>query len=163
MKSHVLLTVWCNICNISGGAGGEIWHWSLSGVKGLKSISLLIDDFDAQVDSNGWKVFLATFPRVHQPLENSTFTAIVHTNREIVQNSHNEFCLETNSRHALEDNVDAALIQHSRTDNAQTPRDRMFYQFSDQNKSRWFGLARFEKQNMKIFDFFLYIWKTFRD
>ena len=23
-------------CNISGGAGGEIWHWSLSGVKGLK-------------------------------------------------------------------------------------------------------------------------------
>ena len=34
MKSQVLLTVWCNI---SGGAGGEIWHWSLSGVKGLSS------------------------------------------------------------------------------------------------------------------------------
>ena len=34
MKSQVLLTVWCNI---SGGAGGEIWHWSLSGVKGLKT------------------------------------------------------------------------------------------------------------------------------
>ena len=34
MKSQVLLTVWCNI---SGGAGGEIWHWSLSGVKGLNS------------------------------------------------------------------------------------------------------------------------------
>ena len=33
MKSQVLLTVWCSI---SGGAGGEIWHWSLSGVKGLK-------------------------------------------------------------------------------------------------------------------------------
>ena len=32
MKSQVLLNVWCNI---SGGAGGEIWHWSLSGVKGL--------------------------------------------------------------------------------------------------------------------------------
>ena len=32
MKSQVLLTV---RCNISGGAGGEIWHWSLSGVKGL--------------------------------------------------------------------------------------------------------------------------------
>ena len=32
MKSHVLLTVWCNI---SGEAAGEIWHWSLSGVKGL--------------------------------------------------------------------------------------------------------------------------------
>ena len=32
MKSQALLTVWCNI---SGGAGGEIWHWSLSGVKGL--------------------------------------------------------------------------------------------------------------------------------
>ena len=32
MKSQILLTVWCNI---SGGAGGEIWHWSLSGVKGL--------------------------------------------------------------------------------------------------------------------------------
>ena len=33
MKSQALLTVWCNI---SGGAGGEFWHWSLSGVKGLK-------------------------------------------------------------------------------------------------------------------------------
>ena len=32
MKSQALLTVWCNI---SGGAGGEIWHWSPSGVKGL--------------------------------------------------------------------------------------------------------------------------------
>ena len=32
MKSQVLHTVWCNI---SGGAGGEIWLWSLSGVKGL--------------------------------------------------------------------------------------------------------------------------------
>ena len=32
MKSQALLTVWCNI---SGGAGGEFWHWSLSGVKGL--------------------------------------------------------------------------------------------------------------------------------
>ena len=32
MKSQVLLAVWCNI---SGEAAGEIWHWSLSGVKGL--------------------------------------------------------------------------------------------------------------------------------
>ena len=32
MKSQVLLTVWCNV---SGEAAGEIWHWSLSGVKGL--------------------------------------------------------------------------------------------------------------------------------
>ena len=32
MKNQALLTVWCNI---SDGAGGEIWHWSLSGVKGL--------------------------------------------------------------------------------------------------------------------------------
>ena len=32
MKSQVLLTVWCTI---SGEATGEIWHWSLSGVKGL--------------------------------------------------------------------------------------------------------------------------------
>ena len=36
MKSQVLLTVWCNI---SGEAAGEIWHWSLSGVKGLSSSS----------------------------------------------------------------------------------------------------------------------------
>ena len=36
MKSQALLTVWCNI---SGGAGGEIWHWSLSGVKGLTTRS----------------------------------------------------------------------------------------------------------------------------
>ena len=32
MKSQVLLTVWCHI---SGEAAGEIWRWSLSGVKGL--------------------------------------------------------------------------------------------------------------------------------
>ena len=31
-KSQVLLTVWCNI---SGEAAGEIWHWSLLGVKGF--------------------------------------------------------------------------------------------------------------------------------
>ena len=31
MKSHVLHTVWCNI---SGEAAGEIWNWSLLGVKG---------------------------------------------------------------------------------------------------------------------------------
>ena len=33
MKSQVLHTVWCNICN---EAAGEIWHWSLLGAKGLK-------------------------------------------------------------------------------------------------------------------------------
>ena len=33
MKSHVLHTVWCNI---PGEAAGEIWSWSLLGVKGLK-------------------------------------------------------------------------------------------------------------------------------
>ena len=33
MKSQVLHTVWCNI---SGESAGEIWNWSLSGVKGLK-------------------------------------------------------------------------------------------------------------------------------
>ena len=33
MKTQVLHTVWCNI---SGEAAGEIWNWSLSGVKGLK-------------------------------------------------------------------------------------------------------------------------------
>ena len=38
MKSQVLLTVWCNI---SGEAAGEIWHWSLSGVKGLRSTPCL--------------------------------------------------------------------------------------------------------------------------
>ena len=38
MKSQVLLTVWCNI---SGGAGGEIWHWSLSGVKGLMRFNVI--------------------------------------------------------------------------------------------------------------------------
>ena len=40
MKSQALLTVWCNI---SGGAGGEIWHWSLSGVKGLRSIIICLE------------------------------------------------------------------------------------------------------------------------
>ena len=32
MKSHILHTVWCNN---SGEAAGEIWNWSLLGVKGL--------------------------------------------------------------------------------------------------------------------------------
>ena len=32
MKSQVFHTVWCNI---SGEAAGEIWNWSLVGVKGL--------------------------------------------------------------------------------------------------------------------------------
>ena len=32
MKSQILHTVWCNI---SGDAAGEIWSWSLLGVKGL--------------------------------------------------------------------------------------------------------------------------------
>ena len=34
MKRHNLHTVWCNI---SGEAAGEIWHWSLLGVKGFKA------------------------------------------------------------------------------------------------------------------------------
>ena len=34
MKSQVLHTVWCYI---SGEAAGEIWKWSLLGVKGLKT------------------------------------------------------------------------------------------------------------------------------
>ena len=36
MKSQVLHTVWCHI---SCEAAGEFWHWSLSGVKGLKTWS----------------------------------------------------------------------------------------------------------------------------
>ena len=34
MESQVLHTVWCNI---TGETAGEIWSWSLLGVKGLKS------------------------------------------------------------------------------------------------------------------------------
>ena len=34
MKSQVLYAVWCNI---SGEFAGEIWNWSLLGVKGLKT------------------------------------------------------------------------------------------------------------------------------
>ena len=33
MKSQVLHTTWCHI---SGEAAGEIWTWSLLGVKGLR-------------------------------------------------------------------------------------------------------------------------------
>ena len=36
MKSQGLHTVWCNI---SGEAAGEIWEWSLVGVKGLRNWS----------------------------------------------------------------------------------------------------------------------------
>ena len=32
MENQVLQTVWCNI---SGDASGEIWNWSLLGVKDL--------------------------------------------------------------------------------------------------------------------------------
>ena len=35
MKSQVLHTVWCNI---TGEAAGEIWIWSLLGVKGLRAL-----------------------------------------------------------------------------------------------------------------------------
>ena len=35
MKSQVLHTVWCNV---SGEAAGEIWNWSVLGVKGLKAV-----------------------------------------------------------------------------------------------------------------------------
>ena len=36
MKSQVLHTVWCYI---SGEAAGEIWHWSLLGVKEFSVIN----------------------------------------------------------------------------------------------------------------------------
>ena len=36
MTSHVLHTVWCRI---SGEAAGEVWKWSLLGVKGLTSLT----------------------------------------------------------------------------------------------------------------------------
>ena len=38
MKSQVLHTVWCNI---SGEAAGEIWNWSLFGMKGLNALCLI--------------------------------------------------------------------------------------------------------------------------
>ena len=37
-KHHVLHTVWCNI---SGEATGEIWDWSLLGMKGLTVVKLI--------------------------------------------------------------------------------------------------------------------------
>ena len=42
MKSQVLHTVWCYI---SGEAAGEIWNWSLLGVKGLSSRPFQIGPF----------------------------------------------------------------------------------------------------------------------
>ena len=42
MKSQVLHTVWCNI---PVEAAGEIWHWSLLGVKGLTIIITAITTF----------------------------------------------------------------------------------------------------------------------
>ena len=47
MKSQVLLTVWCNI---SGEAAGEIWHWSLSGVKGLILVQHLLWQVESIVE-----------------------------------------------------------------------------------------------------------------
>ena len=39
MNSQVLHTVWCNI---SAEPAGEIWHWSLLGVKGLTFLSIVV-------------------------------------------------------------------------------------------------------------------------
>ena len=50
MKSQVLHTVWCNI---SGEAAGEIWHWSLLGVKGLILMSRKPESESAQQPPTG--------------------------------------------------------------------------------------------------------------
>ena len=56
MKSQVLHTVWCNI---TGEATGEIWTWSLLGVKGLSPqkngntiTHIIIVPFPPVVESN---------------------------------------------------------------------------------------------------------------
>ena len=50
IKSQVLHTAWCNI---SGEAAGEIWHWSLLGVKGLILYSVFLGRFQW---ANMWTV-----------------------------------------------------------------------------------------------------------
>ena len=54
MKSQVLHTVWCYI--ISGEAAGEIWHWSLSGVKGLTKGNPALVSYAAAREPQLWDV-----------------------------------------------------------------------------------------------------------
>ena len=55
MKSQVLLTVWRHI---SCEAAGEFWHWSLSGVKGLKWTAILTQGAHISCQtSNCWSLY----------------------------------------------------------------------------------------------------------
>ena len=51
MKSELLHTVWCHI---SCEAAGEFWHWSPSGVKGLRNFLW----GDACSSFAGWRLFV---------------------------------------------------------------------------------------------------------
>ena len=58
MKSQDLHTVWCNI---SGETAGEIWDWSLAGVKGLNKIGQLNATLeDPRLRSHAQSFFLST-------------------------------------------------------------------------------------------------------
>ena len=54
MKSQVLYAV---LCNIPGEAVGEIWHWSLLGVKGLKPHTPSSDTKKFVISTNQISVF----------------------------------------------------------------------------------------------------------
>ena len=62
MKSHVLYTV---SCDIPGEAVGEIWHWSLLGLEGLKEVKT----FPSRCWSDCLNPFLQgrRTPRAHSP------------------------------------------------------------------------------------------------
>ena len=68
MKSQILHTVWC--C-ISGEAAGEIWHWSLFGVKGLKAKSARVRHYVVS-QYNGFTLWYVgcIFAAVHSHMKN---------------------------------------------------------------------------------------------
>ena len=87
MKSQVLLTVWYNI---SGEAAGEIWHWSLSGVKGLSHwvgvchwhcekltlfLRVIVQHYDTLVKNNScwFGTLLKAGPRILDPIQEMVY------------------------------------------------------------------------------------------
>ena len=59
MKSQVLHTVWCHI---SCEAAGEFWHWSLSGVKGLRAAACKYREFTVKSEISDPVIFCPKKP-----------------------------------------------------------------------------------------------------
>ena len=78
MKSQVLYTAWCYI---SGEAAGEIWHWSLLGVKGLR----LVYTYDARTSARKSNARLCLCrPGSHVAYAACAYACVVRVNQPLV-------------------------------------------------------------------------------